>query len=161
MSAALKESGEQRELDRLNMAFTAMPPVNAIGIQAIEFDGDILSVRAPLDKNVNDKACAFGGSLVSVMTMASWGLVTGKCRRENIEAEVFIADSQVRFLAPVFCDLLAQAELHADTNWNLFLQTLQSKGRARAVVQASIKNEQGQTLCEMTARFAAIRGKIE
>lgn len=161
MSAALKQSGERQSLDALNAAFAAMPPVNAMAIEAVEFDGDILSVRAPLEKNVNDKACAFGGSLVSVMTMAAWGLVTEKCRRENIPAEVFIADSQVRFLAPVFGDLSASASLHADTKWDVFFQTIRSKGRARATAQASIKNEQGQTLCEMTARFAAIRGKIE
>ncbi len=161
MSAALKESGDPRELDALNTAFTAMPPVNAMAIKAVEFDGSVLSVFAPLDKNVNDKACAFGGSLVSVMTMAAWGLVTEKCRREKINAEVFIADSQVRFLAPVFGDLQASASLHADTQWSVFFQTIRSKGRARATAQASIKNEQGQTLCEMTARFAAIRSKIE
>lgn len=161
MSAALKESVEQPELEALNMAFTAMPPVNAMAIKAIGFDGNILSVFAPLDRNVNDKACAFGGSLVSVMTMAAWGLVTEKCRREKINAEVFIADSQVKFLAPVFGDLQASASLHADTQWNVFFQTIRSKGRARATALASIKNEQGQTLCEMTARFAAIRSKIE
>lgn len=159
MNAALNNLEELEGLHTLNAAFSAMPPVNAMAIRAIKFNDGELSVAAPLANNVNDKACAFGGSLVSVMTMAAWGLLTEQCRRENIQAEVFIADSQVRFLAPVFGDLVAQAHLHPDTQWNIFFQTLINKSRARAVVQSAIKNEQGQTLCEMTARFAAIRSK--
>lgn len=159
MSAALNEMNLEEELHDLNAAFSAMPPVSAMAIKATKFEAGILSVSAPLANNVNDKACAFGGSLVSVMTMAAWGLLSEKCRREQVEAEVYIADTQVRFLAPLFGDLNACAWLHEDTDWVVFLQTLQSKGRARAVVQSQIKNEQGQTMCEMTARFAAIRAK--
>ena len=149
------------ELDFLNGEFSAMPPVRSMAIRATEMREGVLSVTAPLANNVNDKACAFGGSLVSVMTMAAWGLLSETCRRRNIDAEVFIADSQVKFLAPVFGDLQADARLHVDSDWELFFQTLLSRGRARAVTHSIIKNEQGQTLCEMTARFAAIRKKNE
>lgn len=147
------------DLAILNREFSAMPPVRAMAIQATGLEEGVLSVTAPLANNVNDKACAFGGSLVSVMTMAAWGLLSESCRRKNIDADVFIADSQIRFLAPVFGDLQAEACLHADTQWDVFFQTLLGKGRARAITRASIKNEQGQTLCEMTARFAAILKK--
>jgi len=140
---------------------TAFASMAALIGAKVDFDAGVLSVSAPLANNVNDKACAFGGSLVSVMTMAAWGLLSEQCRREQIDAEVYIADTQLRFRAPLFGDLNAQASLHEDTDWAVFLQTLRSKSRARAVVRASIKNEQGQTMCEMTARFAAIRSKIE
>ncbi len=160
MSAALNQLNLDEQLQELNAEFSVMPPVCAMAIKAVKFDAGVLSVSAPLANNVNDKACAFGGSLVSVMTMAAWGLLSEECRREQIKAEVFIADTQVRFLAPLFGDLHAQACLHEDTNRAVFFQTLRSKSRARAVVQSSIKNEQGQTICQMTARFAAIRSKI-
>jgi thioesterase domain-containing protein len=161
MSAVMDGLNVQEELQELNAAFSAMPPVSAMAIRAVRLDAGVLSVSAPLANNVNDKECAFGGSLVSVMTMAAWGLLSEMCRREQTVADVYIADTQVRFRAPLFGDLKAEASLHQDTDWNVFLQTLQSKGRARAVIQAIIKNEQGQTMCEMTARFAAIRSKIE
>jgi thioesterase domain-containing protein len=161
MSAASNKVDQEDKLQILNAAFSAMPPVNAMAIKAVKFDAGVLSVSAPLANNVNDKACAFGGSLVSVMTMAAWGLLSELCRQEEIEAEVYIADTHVRFLAPIFGDLNANASLHTDTDWTVFLQTLRSKSRARAVVQASIKNEHGQTMCNMTARFAAIRSKTE
>jgi hypothetical protein len=34
------------------------------------WDGDSLRMSAPLAPNINDKGCAFGGSLASVMTLA-------------------------------------------------------------------------------------------
>ncbi|MEO6172564.1 MAG: YiiD C-terminal domain-containing protein, partial [Arenimonas sp.] len=71
MSAVLNGLNEVDQLHELNAAFSAMPPVYAMAIKAVKLDAGVLSVSAPLDKNVNDKACAFGGSLVSVMTMAA------------------------------------------------------------------------------------------
>ena len=60
-------------LDALNAYFDAMPPVAATGIRASKFDGEALQLSAPLAANVNDKGCAFGGSLASLMTLAGWG----------------------------------------------------------------------------------------
>lgn len=144
----------QDELAELNRMFVAMPPVQAMAIRAMKFEDDILQVSAPLANNVNDKDCAFGGSLVSAMTMAAWGLLTELARRDNVAADIYIADSQVRFIAPVFGDLLASAALHADNQWPALRQAFLGKGKARALVEATIKNEQGQTLCQMSARFA-------
>jgi thioesterase domain-containing protein len=157
MSEAINPRDELVELNRL---FAAMPPVQAMDIKAMKLEDEVLQVSAPLDKNVNDKDCAFGGSLVSVMTMAAWGLLTELARREPLAADIYIADSQVRFMAPVFGDLQASAGLHAETRWELLRQAFLSKGKARAMVEAHIKNEQGQTLCQMSARFALISRKV-
>ena len=47
----------------------------AMAISVVAYDGESLTMAAPLAPNVNDKGCAFGGSLVSLMTLAGWGLV--------------------------------------------------------------------------------------
>ena len=39
-------------------------------LQIAAYDGDSLSLHAPLAANFNDKGCAFGGSLTSLMTLA-------------------------------------------------------------------------------------------
>ena len=55
-----------------------IPQVLAMQVQlAGERDGR-LCLRAPLGPNVNDKGTAFGGSLVSLMTLAGWCLVSGR-----------------------------------------------------------------------------------
>ena len=88
-----------------------IPQVLAMQVQlAGERDGR-LCLRAPLGPNVNDKGTAFGGSLVSLMTLAGWCLVSGRLQQAGLEAEVYVADSQVRYLAPLRADLMAEAWL--------------------------------------------------
>ena len=60
-------------LATLEHHFQAMPPVAALQIAVDGFDGDCLRLSAPLAVHVNDKGCAFGGSLVFAMTLASLG----------------------------------------------------------------------------------------
>ena len=56
-------------LDALDAHLQAMPPVAALRLRIAGYDGARLRLRAPLDANVNDKGCAFGGSLASLMTL--------------------------------------------------------------------------------------------
>ena len=57
-------------LEGLLAHFSAMPPAAAMGIGIDHYDGDGLCLTAPLSLHVNDKGCAFGGSLASLMTLA-------------------------------------------------------------------------------------------
>lgn len=144
-------------LDELNAHYDAMPPVRAMQVRAVHYDGESLQLHAPLAHNVNDKACAFGGSLVSVMTLAGWGLMTLKLREAGIRADVYVADSQVRYLAPLFADISARAMLAPGVDWPLVLQAWQARGRARAGIAASVSAPGGTVVADLQARFAALQ----
>ena len=62
-------------LQHLDDHYRGMPPVAAMQVTIAGYDGSCLRLRAPLSHNVNDKGCAFGGSLSSLMTLAAWGVV--------------------------------------------------------------------------------------
>lgn len=145
------------ELDEINAHFDAMPPVRAMQVRAVRYDGQALEVHAPLSHNLNDKACAFGGSLVSLMTLAGWGLMTLKLREAGIRADVYVADSQVRYLAPLYADLAARAALSADVDWSSVLQAWKVRGRARAGITASVSAPDGSLVADLQARYAALR----
>ncbi|HEY9144541.1 MAG TPA: YiiD C-terminal domain-containing protein [Arenimonas sp.] len=145
------------ELDELNAHYDAMPPVRAMQVRAVHYDGQVLRLRAPLSHNVNDKACAFGGSLVSLMTLAGWGLMTLKLREAGIRAEVYVADSQVRYLAPLYADLEAGARLADDVDWASVLQAWQARGRARAGISAWVSGPDGAVVADLQGRYAALR----
>jgi len=117
-------------LATLEHHFQAMPPVAALRIRVDGFDGDCLRLSAPLAVHVNDKGCAFGGSLGSLMTLAAWGVVTLRLQAAGIAADVFVADSDVRFLAPLFADLHAEARLADPGEWDGFIARLRERGRA-------------------------------
>src|SRR3954469_16175757 len=102
----------------LERHFAAMPPVAALRLQVAGFDGECLRLSAPLSAHVNDKGCAFGGSLASLMTLAAWGVLTLRLHALGNRGDVFGADSQVQSRAPLFADLHARARLAADADWD-------------------------------------------
>lgn len=143
-------------LQRLLAHYQAMPPVASMQLAVSAYDGMRLQLHAPLAAHVNDKDCAFGGSLASMMTLASWGLVSLRVEAAGLQADVFVADSQVRYLAPLFADLDVEAELAVDSDWDTFLATLRQRGRARAGVVARARLPGGGNATEFTARYVAI-----
>lgn len=143
-------------LERLEHHYQSMPPVALMQLAIDGFDGECLRLRAPLSVHVNDKGCAFGGSLASMMTLASWGLVSLHVEEAGLDADIYVADSQLRYLAPLFGDLVVEARLAPESDWPTFLATLRERGRARASLQARALTPEGAAATEFTARYAAI-----
>jgi len=144
-----------RLLEHLHAHYQGMPPVAAMQVAIAGFDGERLRLRAPLSHNVNDKGCAFGGSLASLMTLAAWGVATMKIQGAGMQADVFVADSQVRYLAPLYADLDASARL-SDGDWDAVRAALREKGRASMVLQAEVAGADGTVAASGRARYVAI-----
>lgn len=144
------------DLDALLAHYQGMPPVAAMHLRIEGYDDGRLRLHAPLARHVNDKGCAFGGSLVSLMTLASWGLVTLQVQAADLAADVFVADSEVRYLAPLYDDLHAESTLAEGESWEVFLATLRERGRARVAVVSQVPLPGGGVATRCTARYVAI-----
>lgn len=143
----------------LEAELLAMPPVAALGLRIVEATGDRLRLHAPLAPNINDKGCAFGGSLGSLMTLAGWGLIVLRLAEAGLQADVFVADSEIRYRAPLYADIDTTAELAEGESWDVFLSTLRSRGRARLSVRAVVWLPEGGVATESLSRYAAkLRG---
>jgi thioesterase domain-containing protein len=143
-------------LQQLHHHYQSMPPVAAMNLTIGGYDGTRLRLHAALADHVNDKGCAFGGSLASMMTLASWGLVSLKLHEAGIDADVYVADSQLRYLAPLYADLDVTAELGPDADIDTFLGTLRERGRARTHLVARVLTPEGVVATDFTARYVAI-----
>ena len=143
-------------LQRLQAHYDAMPPVAALGLHVAGYDGVRLTLGAPLSLHVNDKGCAFGGSLGSLLTLAAWGLLHVGLEDAGIDADIYVADSTLRFLAPLFDDLRAEATLAPGSDWDTFIGTLRSRGRARIEVVAQVPLPSGGVATTFSARYVAI-----
>ncbi len=141
---------------RLEQRFQSMPPVVAMAPRIEGFDGHKLRISAPLSMHINDKGCAFGGSMVSLMTLASWGLVSLQVEAAGIDAGIYVADSQVRYLHPVFEDLRITAEVAPSGGWNAFIATLRQRRRARTSLVARLVLDDGRIATDFSARYVAI-----
>lgn len=146
----------EQALRALDAHYQAMPPVAAMGLRIACYDGERLRLHAPLSLHVNDKGCAFGGSLVSLLTLASWGLASLHLRQAGLQADVFVADSQVRYLAPLFADIEAEARIADGESWETFIATLRERGRARTNLVAHVPLPGGGVATEFRARYVAI-----
>jgi len=142
-------------LKKLDAYYQAMPPVAAMHLRIDHYDGERLRLHAPLAHHVNDKGCAFGGSLNSLMTLASWGLVSMRLEAAGLRSDVYVADNRVRYLAPLFADLEAEAEVSPDASWDDFIASLRARGRARTHIDAHVRLPDGGVAAEFRARFVA------
>lgn len=133
-----------------------IPLARAMALRVHAHNGDELALAAPLAPNINDKGCAFGGSLVSLLTLAGWGLIVLKLAELKRECDVYVQDSSTRYLAPVWTDFVARARLAEGESWIAFAETLTARGRARLRVACVVMLEDGSDACTLEARFVAI-----
>ena len=133
-----------------------IPMVRAMQVAVGEIAPARLQLTAPLSVNLNDKGCAFGGSLVSLMTLAGWALVTARLHAAGFaETEVFVADSEVKYKAPLWNDLVAEVAAAEGEDWDEFLAAFAQKGKARITVEARVPLPDGGIATAMQARYAA------
>lgn len=142
-------------LAALHALLDAIPQARAMQIAIAAAGAGRLHLHAPLAPNINDKGTAFGGSLVSLMTLAGWGLATWQLARAGVTADVYVADSAVRYLAPLYADLEAEAWLE-EGDWDDFVATFRQRGRARCRITARIALPGGADACVLSARFVAL-----
>ncbi len=136
-----------------------MPPVAALAVRPLGWDGRTLRMGAPLAANVNDKGCAFGGSLCGLMTLSAWGWISLRLQLLGISAEVYVADSQVKYIAPLFDDLVAEATAAEDDTFETFVETLDRHGKARIGMRARVPMAAGGEAAVLSGRFVAMQPK--
>lgn len=144
------------DLRHLQEQLAAMPPVAAMGIAVDRYEDGALFLHAPLAANVNDKDNAFGGSLASLLTLAGWGWVSLQLRLAGLQAEVYVADSQLRYLLPVYETLRADAAPALAGERDAFIATLRQRGKARLGMAAQVRLASGELAATFSGRFVAI-----
>ncbi len=133
-----------------------IPMARSMALAIDHFDGDQVVLSAPLAANSNDKGCAFGGSLVSLMTLAGWSLANLLLGDEAASAEIYVQDSQVRYLAPVWERLVVQARLAPGHEAGEWRQAYRRHGRSRMAVDVDCRLQDGSVATTLAARFVAL-----
>lgn len=133
----------------------SIPLARAMDLRVLDYDGYRLALSAPLAPNINDKGCAFGGSMGSLLTLASWGLLSLKLAEAGETADIYIQDAQLDYLSPVWDELIAEAYV-PNADWPAFIANLHAKGKARIAVQAEIAGLDGAGVAaRQSAHFVA------
>ena len=134
----------------------AIPMARAMALSVARYDGDSLTVAAPLAPNVNDKGCAFGGSLASLMTLAGWGLIKLALDARGMHGEIYVQDSTIRYRAPVWQDFSTVARLAEGDTFAGFFEALALRGKGRLRIRCVVPLPDGGEAASLDARFVAL-----
>ena len=108
-----------------------IPLTKAIGIEVAEFDDSGLTICAPLEKNINHKSTAFGGSLYSVCVLAGWGLIYLLLKKYKLTGHIVIHESNTNYLKPVTSKIVAKCSFESEEQYMKLIKIYERKGKAR------------------------------
>lgn len=114
-----------------------------------------IELCAPFENNRNDKGTAFAGSIASMLTLAGWSLLTLQLKEQNLEPDIMVVASEIKYARPAKQDLRATVEISQPE-----LERIQSelKTRQRSRARLSITLHSGETTCATaTADYALIQ----
>jgi thioesterase domain-containing protein len=157
VDAADKSDAMQRLAALLEREVLAdIPLARAMSLSVGDYTSDNLTLLAPLAPNVNDKGCAFGGSLSSLMTLAGWGLIKLAVDARGLDYDIYVQDSTIRYLAPVWQDFGAVARLDDGEAFDEFFAALAARGKGRLRVRCRVPLPDGSDAAALEARFVAL-----
>ena len=137
-----------------------IPLAKAMGVGVEVSDHRVLVLTAPKEQNRNSLNTAFGGSLVSLATLAGYGVVWELMRNERSAARpewsIVVKESRAAYRKPVIGDLRAICERPAQAAIAEFKEALSRYGKAKLKLRASIV-ENGVTAVDVTAAFVVTR----
>lgn len=131
-----------------------IPMARAMQLRVPRYRGDEIEMTAPLAPNINDKGCAFGGSMASLLTLAGWGLIELGLRAEHLECDIYVGDSHIRYQQPAWGELRGVARFVEPGALAALVEALRTRGKGHADVQCEILGEPS-AAATLTARFFA------
>jgi thioesterase domain-containing protein len=136
-----------------------IPLAKAMGVSVEMSDEQKLVLIAPLEQNKNSLNTAFGGSLVSLATLAGYGVVWELMRNETGEKKaewrIVVKESRAAYRRPVIGDLRAICERPAKAALDEFKAALQRYGQAKLKLRTRII-EDGNTAVDVQAAYVVV-----
>jgi thioesterase domain-containing protein len=138
-----------------------IPLAKAMGVGVEVSDESSLVLTAPKEQNKNSLNTAFGGSLVSIATLAGYGVVWELMRNEKGETQkpewhIVVKESRAAYRRPVLGDLRAICERPAQAAIAEFKEALARYGKAKLKLRARVI-ENGHTAVDVQAAFVVTK----
>lgn len=132
------------ELDRYLRC--RIPITQAMGIRLGKYDQGGITLVAPLQPNLNDKATAFAGSMASITTLCGWAFTQITAGGAGHAVEVVVTHTEMRYLKPARHELSAHCDCPGAAAITDFLQRLAQRGRARWKLEVTLSSAGAEVL---------------
>lgn len=131
-----------------------IPITRAMGVRVESYDAGNLILTAPLAMNHNHLGTAFGGSLVSVATLAGYSLLWLEIGESD--SHLVIRKSSAAYHHPVRGDIRAICHRPDPGLFAAFKKAFTQKGKARIPLHVTIE-EEGRVAMTFEATYVAMR----
>ncbi len=114
-----------------NVLHSEIPLTLAMELSVNEVSENTVRLTASLEKNINHKCTAFGGSLYSVCVLTGWSLLYARLHSMDVHAHIVIHESEIRYLLPVTTDIKSKCTIDNEQHFNRAMNLFHKKGKAR------------------------------
>lgn len=140
-------------IERIERLFhEKIPLTRAMGVRVESYDGDTLTLVAPLEPNHNHLNTAFGGSLHALATLSCYGWLWLEVQDEN--AHIVVRESHVSYRRAIHNELRASCHRPPQAAVEAFKTNFSAKRKARLELKA-IMEEKGAVAVEYSGEFVA------
>lgn len=125
-----------------------------LGIEVLEITSHKAHFRVSLEKNLNHKGTAFGGSIYATGVMCAYALVLAGLKHYHIATDnIVIAKGDISYLRPVDTDFDVVASFQSLQQEQNFFSQLQKNKRVKDVVKVQILGEGGSLKASLSGTF--------
>jgi thioesterase domain-containing protein len=139
-----------------NFVIENLPLARAAGISVDEYSGDMLIVSAPLDKNINDKGTAFGGSLYNLCVITAWGMTDLKAKELKLNGDIVVAKGEINYLRPLRGRLIAKVEAPSEAELEHIKKSYESRGKATFNLEVLMLDENQNSCVQFKGKYAVL-----
>lgn len=132
-----------------------IPTTTALGVKVISASGKEVILEAPLNPNHNHMGTAFGGSLSTLMILASYTWLYYSLEGEG-KVHVILKENQANYLRPVKENIRSVCRAPSEESFQEFLKIFRRKGLARIKLTSFIEIGEGEA-ARMEGEFVAQR----
>lgn len=134
-----------------------IPLSAAMQVSVVSVTPEQVTLRAPLEPNINHRDTVFGGSAAALAILAAWSLIHTRLGDAGLPSRLVIQRNTMHYELPMHGEFTASSSITEVTGWDRFLRTLQRKGTARIPV-SSILESCGRQSGRFAGEFVALRG---
>lgn len=107
-------------------------------VSVVSVAPDAVTLRAPLEPNINHRSTAFGGSVSAVAILSAWALINQRLVAEGVKSRLVIQSNRMDYDQPIVAAFTATSALKEPAAWPVFMKMLARKGRARILATSLV-----------------------
>lgn len=115
-----------------------IPLSKAMQVSVREVTPEHVTLRAPLEPNINHRDTVFGGSAAAVAVLAAWSLVHTRLIDAALPSHLVIQRNTMSYSTPITGAFTARSSFADHEQWDAFVRLLSRKGKARLTVSCDL-----------------------